>query len=290
MSISEDSQYESYDSCRITRKTIRITLANAKAITVYIYAHVWALGLMRKHTNGRELTRAGETRFATCFLTLKSIHEQRVAMRTMFASKEWEESSYSTKIDGMTGILFCQLKDFGPLKYYLKCLTPLGKVLRLVHSDERPAMGYIYEAMDRAMDRAKDAIAKDFENGKKQYDPIWKIIDRRWNLQLHRPSHTAAYFLNPTFQYDENFSVDLEVKTGLYDTFERFIKDSRTRVRVDEQIDYFKQKKGNFGREMAQLTIKTKQPSNLHSCFLYYPCLLGSHYDHEITWFIFFFK
>jgi len=29
------------------------------------------------------------------------------------------------------------------------------------------------------------------------YMPIWNIIDARWELQLHRPLHAAAYYLNP---------------------------------------------------------------------------------------------
>ena len=112
-----------------------------------------------------------------------------------------------------------------------------------------------------------EAIAKKVDNVKRRNDPIRKIINRRWNIQLHRPLHTGAYFLNPAFQYDENFSADVEVKMGLYDTFERFITDNKTRVRVDEQIDYLKQKISKFGREKAQLTIKTKQPINLHTYF-----------------------
>lgn len=54
-------------------------------------------------------------------------------------------------------------------------------------------MGYIYEAMDRA----KEEIAKNFRGVKKRYKKIWKIIDERWDLQLHRPLHAAAYCLNP---------------------------------------------------------------------------------------------
>ncbi|RWR88638.1 hypothetical protein CKAN_01766500 [Cinnamomum micranthum f. kanehirae] len=235
------------------------TVAKARKITVFIYTHIWVLNLMRKFTKGRELIRAAVTRFATNFLTLKSIHEQRVALRSMFASKEWEESSYSKNIDGMRvrDIILVDQEFWGCIKYCIKCVTPLVKVLRLVDSDERPPMGYIYEAMDRA----KEAIAKNFDNVKKRYDPIWRIVDSRWNLQLHRPLHAAAYFLNPAFQYDEKFHADFEVKKGLYDTLERFVRDSRTRILVDEQIDYFKRKIGMFGRETAQLTIKTKQPA-----------------------------
>ena len=45
--------------------------------------------------------------------------------------------------------------------------TPLVKVLGFVDFDERQPMGYIYQAIDRA----EEAIAKIFDNVKKQYDP-----------------------------------------------------------------------------------------------------------------------
>ncbi|KAE9466882.1 hypothetical protein C3L33_01196, partial [Rhododendron williamsianum] len=61
-------------------------------------------------------------------------------------------------------------------------------------SYHEPAMGYIYEAMDRA----KEQIEKNFNKVKRRYAAIWKIVDERWALQLHRPLHAATYFLNPS--------------------------------------------------------------------------------------------
>lgn len=45
----------------------------------------------------------------------------------------------------------------------MKCVLPLVKVLRLVDRDAKPAMGYIYEAMDKA----KKQIQKSFYGMKK---------------------------------------------------------------------------------------------------------------------------
>jgi hypothetical protein len=72
-------------------------------------------------------------------------------------------------------------------------VTPLGKVLKLVDGDSKPAMPYIYEAMDRGQEQ----IATNFNKKVSRYKKFWGIIDRRWNLQLHRPLHAAAYYLNP---------------------------------------------------------------------------------------------
>lgn len=46
----------------------------------------------------------------------------------------------------------------------LKVAAPLIVVLRLVDSDEKPAMGFIYEAMDTA----KEKIKNNFNNVKKR--------------------------------------------------------------------------------------------------------------------------
>ena len=112
----------------------------------------------------------------------------------MFNSLAWCKSSYAKTRDGfeVQEIVF-DTRFWQAIRYCLKCVLPLVKVLRLVDGDAKPAMGYIYEAMDRA----KEQIEKNFNKVKRRYDAIWKIIDERWLLQLHRPLHAAAYFLNP---------------------------------------------------------------------------------------------
>ncbi|XP_077229525.1 uncharacterized protein LOC143862371 [Tasmannia lanceolata] len=209
--------------------THAVTIAKARMITVYIYNHSWILHLMRKHTKG-ELTRPAVTRFATCFLTLKSLRERKAGLMQMFASDDWQKSPYSKKADGskICGIVLGD-STFWPSVYYcLKCTSPLVKVLRLVDLDERPAMGYIYEAMDRA----KEAIAKNLGNIKKKYEQIWNIIDERWDRQLYRPLHAAGYFLNPRFQYETSNDVDIEIKVGLLDCLERMVPSSKERVLI----------------------------------------------------------
>ena len=62
----------------------------------------------------------------------------------------------------------------------VKIAEPLVKVLRLVDG-ERLAMGYIYEAMDQA----KEQIKETYKDKVAKYGPIWEIIDKRWNNQLH---------------------------------------------------------------------------------------------------------
>ncbi|CAL5329176.1 unnamed protein product [Camellia sinensis] len=65
-----------------------------------------------------------------------------------------------------------------------KVHEPLVRVLRLVDGDEKPTMGFIYEAIDRA----KLAIKRDC----RYYTEYWKIIDTRWSFQLHQDLHAAG--------------------------------------------------------------------------------------------------
>ena len=44
--------------------------------------------------------------------------------------------------------------------YTLKVMSPLVRVLRLVDGERKPAIGFIYEAMDKV----KEAIKKSFNN------------------------------------------------------------------------------------------------------------------------------
>ena len=165
----------------------------AKSITRYIYNHTWVLTLMRKNTGGKELVRAAITRFATNFLTLQSIIDQKANLRKMFSCDEWNASQWSKKAEGKDIVDKVYDKAFWKRAEEIVLFSaPLVKVLRMVDGD-KPAMGFIYEAMDQA----KEAIKEAYQGKRQKYLPLWRIIDDRWNRQLHRPLHAAGYYLNP---------------------------------------------------------------------------------------------
>ncbi|XP_050207472.1 uncharacterized protein LOC126656891 [Mercurialis annua] len=171
------------------------TIKKAREVCVYIYRHAWVLSMFRKFSDKKELKRAGVTRFATTFLTLKSFEENKLPLRAMFASEDWVKSQYASKPEAkrVGTIMLSDVRFWKSVKYCLKCVSPIVKVLRLVDGDAKLAMGYIYEVMDRA----KEQIANNFNKQLTKYERVWKIIDTRWDLQLHMPLHAAGYFLNP---------------------------------------------------------------------------------------------
>jgi hypothetical protein len=69
----------------------------------------------------------------------------------MFTSKQWKDGPFAKTKDGKLVQNIVLDKDFW--KNVILCLRaafPLLRVLRMVDSDEEPAMGLIYEAMDQA--------------------------------------------------------------------------------------------------------------------------------------------
>ncbi|XP_031258298.1 uncharacterized protein LOC116116350 [Pistacia vera] len=230
------------------------TIAKAEQVISFIYRHTWVLNLYRKFSKDKELARPAVTRFATSFLTLSCIMDSKLALRSMFASEEWANSTHATTVKGkkVVDIILSDTRFWKSIQFALKCVDPLVEVLRLVDGDVKPAIRYIYEAMRRA----KNQIAKNFNNVEHRYREIWKIIDTHWDFQLHKPFHATAYYLNPKYHYDPNFNPDKEVKLVI----EKMYLDVETRVEVDAQLDKFKRGVGLFGMDMTIITRDKKQP------------------------------
>ena len=150
--------------------------------------------MMRRFTEQRELLRPAKTRFATTFITLSRINEQRNNLRKMFTSSDWIESKRANEQKGKNVANIIFMSSFWNIVVFcLKVSGPLVRVLRLVDGEKRPHTGYIYVAMKKT----KEIIVKIFNGNEEKYREIMEIIDRRWEVQLHRPLHSTGYFLNP---------------------------------------------------------------------------------------------
>ncbi|CAL5419353.1 unnamed protein product [Camellia sinensis] len=169
------------------KKSVAKVIEDGKTITNFIYNSGWVLDLMRKFTGGRELIRPAITRFATNFIAIESIVRYKQQLRAMFNSDEWKNSRWGK---AKTGQPYNVKKIILGKEFWQKATElckvhePLVRVLRLVDGDEKPTMGFIYEAIDRA----KLAIQRDC----RYYTDYWKIIDTRWSFQLHQDLHAAV--------------------------------------------------------------------------------------------------
>ncbi|XP_050264150.1 uncharacterized protein LOC126708400 [Quercus robur] len=134
----------------------------------------------------------------------------------------------------------------------------LVRVLRLVDNERKLAMGYIYEAMDRA----KEAIIKAFNENEERYSNIFKIIDERWECQLHWPLHAAGHFLNPEyFYFDDNIATNHEITAGLYACIQRLVSTAEIQDKIMAELPIYKKVEGLFGIELAKRSKKTRAPA-----------------------------
>ncbi|KAH9616194.1 hypothetical protein KSS87_018483, partial [Heliosperma pusillum] len=126
------------------------------------------------------------------------------------AHYKWKNNKFGKSVEGKNvQRIVLDTSGFWPgIITCLKAALPLVKVLRMVDSDENPAMSFIYEAVIKA----KEQIRANFNNVEKNYKPVWDIADECWEAQMQKPLHVAAYYLNPQFQYSPDFKSSLDVK------------------------------------------------------------------------------
>ena len=111
---------------------------------------------------------------------------------------------------------------------------PLVKVLRLIDGD-KPAMGYLYEAMDRAKETIRNYYVGKGTPGHNRH-MLWGLIDSRWTEMLHRPIHATTLLLNSTFSYESNFDFDDKVLEGLLTCIQRMVPEYETHNAINRNI------------------------------------------------------
>ncbi|XP_054810023.1 uncharacterized protein LOC129311656 isoform X2 [Prosopis cineraria] len=224
-------------------------LEEAKTITQYIYSHTWILNMMRKFTGGRELIRPRINRFVSNFLSLRSVVVQEDNLKHMFSHAEWLSSIYSRHPDAQAIKSLLFLDSFWKYAHEAVCVSdPLIKILRMVDGD-MPAMGYIYEGIERT----KVLIKSYYKGIEEKYLPIWDIIDRRWNRQLHSSLHAAAAFLNPSIFYSPNFKMDLRMRNGFQEVMLKMATTDIDKMEITKEHPIYINAQGALGTDFAIL-------------------------------------
>ncbi|XP_057760654.1 uncharacterized protein LOC130981032 [Arachis stenosperma] len=151
--------------------------------------------MLRQFTNDKELVRHAVTRFATSFLSLERLYEEKGNLRRMFALDEWVRNKLSREAKGREATKVVIRPSFwNHVKYTLKIMGSLVRVLQLVDGEKKPPTGYIYEAMEKA----KECIMKTFSNDM-ELPTSWSVACN-WS------------FLNLELFYDNpRIELDLEV-------------------------------------------------------------------------------
>ncbi|XP_020988556.2 uncharacterized protein LOC107458126 [Arachis duranensis] len=79
---------------------IQKTIKSAISLVSFTYSHSSTLSMLRQFTNGKELVRHAVTRFATSFLSLERLYEEKGNLRRMFTSDEWVRNKLSREAKG----------------------------------------------------------------------------------------------------------------------------------------------------------------------------------------------
>ncbi|XP_027360421.1 uncharacterized protein LOC113868754 [Abrus precatorius] len=244
---------------------VSTVLEEAKTITQYIYSHAWILNIVRKFTGGKELIRPKITRFVTNFLSLRSVVMHEDSLKNMFSHSEWLSSIYSRRPDAHAVKSLLYSDRFWKYAHEAVSVSePLVKFLRMVDSD-MPAMGYIYEGIERA----KVVIKAYYKGIEEKYIPIWDIIDRRWNIQLHSSLHAAAAFLNPSISYNPNFKKDLRLRNGFQEAMLRMATTDKDKMEITKELPIYINAQGALGTDFAVLGRTLNAPGDWWASYGY---------------------
>jgi len=144
----------------------QVTIAKGRRITSYIYSRIILISMLRHFMKKKDLIRSAATRFAIAYLTLGCLNDHKMQLMTMFTSKQWSLCRFA-RIEEGKRIQNCVLDNrfWHDVTICIKTTHLLIKVLRLVNSDEKPAMDFIYKVMDEA----KEKIQVNFGFVKKRY-------------------------------------------------------------------------------------------------------------------------
>ncbi|KAL2966198.1 hypothetical protein AAZX31_16G102700 [Glycine max] len=166
---------------------INLMLQDFGKFEEYVYNYCYALFLMRQHIGGRDILRPAPTQFATNFIVLQSILAQKDALKAM--AKKFME----------------QILDFGFWKQcadIVKLTEPLVCVIRIVDSEHKPTIGFLYQAMYKARE---------------------EMLRRRWDSQLHKDLYATGYWLNLPFRFNaEEFENHKDTQFGILELIGRY--------------------------------------------------------------------
>ncbi|XP_031251742.1 uncharacterized protein LOC116109659 [Pistacia vera] len=155
----------------------------ASEVTKFVYNHTILIAWLRKREGWKEIIRSGAPRFATTFIALRSLHEHKHDLQAMVTDRFYVDSPYARSSKGKNVIPIILDNEFwDDMGLISKIVAPLMRLLWIVDSDERPAIGYVYDGMHRS----KKVIKKFFKKKKTLYKPYTEIIKLQWDRLLRR--------------------------------------------------------------------------------------------------------
>ncbi|KAM0885564.1 hypothetical protein ACQ4PT_030256 [Festuca glaucescens] len=231
------------------------TICQARQVTVFLYAHIRVLALMRSTLN-RDLVRSGVTRFATAYLNLRSLLDNKNGLQKLFRSEELHEMGYLKKAKGDKAQQVVKSESFWKrVNIAVNYFEPMANVLRRMDSDV-PAMGFLYGCM---LDAKKEILMR-FNNDESRCKTVLDIIDNRWDNRLKKPLHLAGYFLNPYYYYPNKVEIEKagKFRAAVISCITTMIADDEEQDMMIEELKLYRAAKDSFGTDIATRQRKNK--------------------------------
>ncbi|WOL07640.1 hypothetical protein Cni_G16385 [Canna indica] len=73
-------------------KVHQTTIKKGRKITTYFYSRTMLISIMKNFTKEKDLIRPGVTRFATAYLTLNCLNDNKATLMSMFSSEDWKSN------------------------------------------------------------------------------------------------------------------------------------------------------------------------------------------------------
>ncbi|CAN1308138.1 hypothetical protein LINPERPRIM_LOCUS27263 [Linum perenne] len=141
-------------------------------------------------------------------------------------------------------------------KSVVELIEPLVRLLRIVDSDEKPALGYVYEGYRRVEDKILSLCTQNPELAR----PYMEILDLRWDKHLNLELIIAAYYLNPAMIYSSNYEgLSRPVQFTALDYLENKALCPDVEEMVKER-EIFQSLSKSFGRPSARAAAKNQNP------------------------------
>ncbi|MQL86716.1 hypothetical protein Taro_019251 [Colocasia esculenta] len=104
----------------------------------------------------------------------------------------------------------------------VQIIEPLYEVLRVVDEDRRPTIGLVYAKIE--------AVNKIREVSPRYVHLILDVVEDRWDQQMSRDLHIAAYYLHLAYYYVMELSYDDDLTTAFTQSSLRQMKSFREGV------------------------------------------------------------
>ncbi|MQM08999.1 hypothetical protein Taro_041858 [Colocasia esculenta] len=174
-----------------------------------------------------------------CRLRLHGVHPLRRCGKKVQSSMD-SNSKKMKRRRFMRQLLHGSMKEvkfWHAMEEILRACQPILQVLRIVDGDEKPAMGYLYAAMELA----KNQIMENFGMKQSKYQPILKIMDKPRQKDATGVTKFGSTFMRCL----EKMDIDKDVQD-----------------KIGDQMMMYMSARGSFGNPMAIRACERRLPTD----------------------------